>query len=230
MQSFIQRIRANFKDSQMALLVIAFFFALAILAFSTPVMASPSARPAAANTATSTPTNTPTSTPTPTNTPIATPISMIQGAGYIQAVRCGAYGITPVATGDCFQGQDGGGLSLYSAEGGQVVHVNGETGQINASSIVLTTPIAVSNPGSAPNCQKVNVAAGSATLVPGTYPTAVSMGVGTLNGTYSNDNAGGVNVVAGSGVVTVNVYQRMLTGTVTPQAATTTVAVAVCTQ
>lgn len=71
---------------------------------------------------------------------------------------------------------------------------------------------------------------GSATLVAGAFPTPVSYASGTLNSALTTDNGGGMSVVTTTNSVTVNVYQRFLSGTVTPQAATTPVTVSYCTR
>lgn len=112
------------------------------------------------------------------------------------------------------------------------------------NSLAVTTPGALSVAGTpvipfatpqstpTPDCFfKGNITVtGSATLAPGQFPTPVSYASFTLNSPLTTDNGGGVSVITTTNSVTVNVYQRFLSGTATPQAAATQVTGSVCTR
>ena len=139
---------------------------------STPVMAQA--------TATSTPTATATNTPVPTATPLATPYPLAQSiTGFAQGVRVGQYGITWSTTGDGLQINGGAGLSVNSATGRQLFHVDGTTGNITAFGIFTPTGAIAATSVSASGA--INAATlGANTTITGTTVTAATINATTV--------------------------------------------------
>lgn len=124
---------------------------------------------------------------------------------------------------------DSGGTIKVNSGAGLVISGSATVVSIGGTPVVpFSTPV----PTATPECfSRGNVTVlGSATLVAGAFPTPVSYASGTLNSALTTDNGGGMSVVTTTNSVTVNVYQRFLSGTVTPQAATTPVTVSYCTR
>ncbi len=160
---------------------------------------------------TPTPTNTPTNTPTPTVTPF--PVSRVGAVGGTWLCR--------VNTIDCIQSRNGGGIHFYGSNGALTFSVSAANGNI------VTTGRLAQGPQGIKCVNGQQTVLGAATAIPATLTAA---GIATPVFAQAEFNADPGNTywthshTNSSGVVTFKVWQNMLSGTVTPQAATTGVA------
>lgn len=190
------------------------------LAIITAVMFFSATVPAAvAMQATATPTNT--STPVPTNTPtptfIATGLPNPAANGFLQYLICGEQSYGRITPGACLQIYNGSDIEVFSQAGARTWYLDGETGSTSGGQ------------GLGNRCVRGQQSViGAATVIPATLTaagiTTPSWAMHSMAGDIGNTHHSASHSNA-SGVVTLKVWNNMLSGTVTPQAATTTVAI-----
>jgi hypothetical protein len=152
---------------------------VALMLLSASLLMQPAGVQAQA-TATFTATSAATATTVPTATPIATAYPMAQSlTGFAQGVRVGQYGITWSTNGDGLQINGGQGLSINSAAGRQVFHVDGTTGAITTYSTF--TPSGAITATSINASGAINAATlGAQTTITGTTVTAATLNATTV--------------------------------------------------
>lgn len=205
---FVNRKFTSILIAMIVMMVLAFALSATI-----PAAVQAQATATATNTATTAPTN------TPTPTALATALANTSGNGFVQYLRCGSYSFGQVTPGACLSIFNGSDIEVFSSTGRRTWYLDGETGQVTR----------YTGGTGADKCWKgQQTVLGSATVIPATLtavgistPAWVSEGFAASPGNtywqHSHTNA--------AGVVTLNVYQNILSGTVTPQAATTSVAI-----
>jgi hypothetical protein len=177
---------------------------VALMLLASAILMQP-VRVSAQATATNTATATATATSVATATPIATALPMAQSlTGFAQGVRIGQYGITWSTSGDGLQLNGGAGLSINSATGKPVFHVDGSTGAQSGFTVLSTA---------------TSITVTTAAFTPlGTYQPIAAAGTVTPTISTSGFTAGTllrlVNTSAQS-IVFVDTSTLMLTGDIT---------------